>query len=178
VGKSTYTKPYAEIEANVSLPIVHDGSDVVELIVKIGDCEHEVDVFGAYFQRTGGTGEVQIQLDAEVLVNDPTGGMPDTNFLFANLDLDGVQNLPFVDLIEGATYTPSPLDQNIFRSGGIAESGGIFSSDRVGYEPNLRGFNYSGLRNKNIVIRSTVLSGENTNVESILYLRVVQYEKC
>ena len=89
MGKGTYEKTGAKQELNFSLPLVHNDNNESVVVIRVGDCGIEIELKGAYFQRTGGTGNEQsiMQMDAEQLAVPFTGGELDTNFLIANLDL-------------------------------------------------------------------------------------------
>lgn len=161
-----YSKPYAEGEINFSLPLTHTGQDEVIVVLKTGDNDLEIELRGAFFRKTDGTGtEVQLQLDAEELIVLTSGGIPDTNILRANLDRNKPDTFGLI-ILETDVGDPLIVDRtgstNIFRAGGLATKGVI------SYIPNVD-FRYYLKKNTEYALISSIQVGANDTSESVLY---------
>lgn len=163
-----YEKPYVEAELNFSVPLIHTGSAIKNIIMNTGDHDIEVEIKGAYFRKTLTTGgDVVMQLDVEELTSIPTDGIVFSNYLKANVDRTRDDDLGVIVLKENMLNIVD--GRNIFRSGGTATR---LVAD---YNPNLQ-FKYLLKRNTYYRIKSSIISGDNASSESILYglLRVVK----
>lgn len=163
---SIYKKPYAEGEINFSLPLTHVGEQEIEIVFQTGDNDIEVEIKGAYFRKTDGSGtEVQLQIDGEELVVATSGGVADTNFLSANLDRNKPDTFGLV-ILQTDVGDPLIVDRtgatNVFRAGGLATKG------VVSYVPGLD-FKYYLKKNTEYLILSTVINGAYNTSESVLY---------
>ena len=161
-----YRKPYAEGEINFSLPLTHTGQDEIEIVLQTGENDIEIELRGAFFRKTDGTGtEVQLQLDGEELVVATSGGILDTNLLRANLDRNKADTFGLT-ILQTDIGDPLIVDRtgatNIFRAGGLATKGVI------SYIPNVD-FRYFLKRNTEYLIVSSIQVGANSTSESVLY---------
>lgn len=174
MGKGIYEKQYCKNEWNfeiqTDLSLIPNGN----IILSVGECAVEVEVFGTDFTTSSGNATT-VTVDVVELDNlISSGGEPvvlNVDFLRANRDRESLsQEIECVDAIKGTLANPIVFDSGSGEAGlNILRSSSIISKNIPSFQPSPQVFfKYSLKRNTDYLIKTTSLT--NTEISYIFGL--------
>lgn len=168
MSKATYEKPYAKNEWNFELNTNLDTIPNGNVVVKVGDCDVEVEIYGSDFVTTSGSLK-DVVLDVIELDNPITSGgesvVLGVDYLRANRDRGSKdQSIDCVDIIKGTVASPIVFDVGTGEGGlNLFRNGASITKSIPSFQP--QGelfFKYSLRKNQHYLIKTTGTSTEES----------------